>query len=181
IGRDHCPMSRGRVVLNNYDGARSAMRHLLASGHRKIVHLSGQSDFGDTIARLEGSAAALAEFGMGLDDIDIVNGIFHQDFGYAATRSPIEEGRDFTAIFAGDDDMAAGVLLALREARLSVPDDVSVMGFDDAFHAKHMWPPLTTVRQPIDTLGETAASMLLELLAGSASAPLHTIVDTDLV
>lgn len=181
VGRDHCPVSRGRVVLNNFEGARSAMRHLLEMGHRRIVHLSGQPDFGDTVARIEGIAAALEEFGLGLGDIHIVNGIFHQEFGYSATRELITEGRDFTAIFAGDDDMAAGVLLALREAGLSIPDDVSVMGFDDAFHAKHMWPPLTTVRQPVDAMGESAATLLLDLLASPGSGPLQTIVDTDLI
>lgn len=181
IGHDHCPVSRGRVILNNYEGARLAMRHLLEQGHRKIVHLSGQVDFGDTVARIEGMAAALEEFRLGLEDIHIVNGIFHQDFGYGATRDLIAEGRDFTAIFAGDDDMAAGVLLALRDAGLRVPQDVSVMGFDDAFHAKHMWPPLTTVRQPVDALGEEAASLLLKLLAEPGSGPLQSIIDTNLV
>lgn len=181
IGHNPCPVSRGRVVLDNFNGARAAMTHLLAQGHRKIVHLSGQVDFGDTVARLKGMEAALADFGLGLDDIHIVNGIFHQEFGYAATRDLVASGRDFTAIFAGDDDMAAGVLLALRDAGLSVPEDVSVMGFDDAFHAKHSWPPLTTVRQPVDTLGETAASMLLKLLGEPGTGPLQATVDTSLV
>jgi LacI family transcriptional regulator len=181
IGKDHCPVSRGHVVLDNFNGARSAMRHLLSQGHRKIVHLSGQADFGDTVARLEGIEAALAEYQMTLDDLHTVDGIFHQDFGYDATRELVDSGHDFTAIFAGDDDMAAGVLLALRDAGKSVPQDVSVMGFDDAFHARHMWPPLTTVRQPIDALGEAAATMLLELLARPGGDRLRTVVDTEIV
>src|SRR5690606_38164103 len=145
--------------LDNFSGARAATRHLLSLGHRQIVHLSGQLAFGDTRARMNGIAAALAEHGLSLDDIHIVHGIFHQDFGYTATRALVDEGREFTAIFAVVDDMAAGVLLALRDCGLDVPGDVSVVGFDDAFHAKHLWPPLTTVRQPIDTLGETAARL----------------------
>jgi LacI family transcriptional regulator len=181
IGHNPCPVSRGRVVLDNFTGARAAMNHLLEQGHRRIVHLSGQVDFGDTVARMQGIAAALNEHGLGLGDIHIVNGIFHQDFGYAATRDLIESGRDFTAIFAGDDDMAAGVLLALRDAGLRVPEDVSVMGFDDAFHARHLWPPLTTVRQPVDTLGEVAASLLLKLLGEPGTGPLQSTVDTSLV
>jgi LacI family transcriptional regulator len=181
IGHNSCPVSRGRVILNNFNGAHAAMKHLLDQGHRKIVHLSGQVDFGDTVARMEGIAAALAEQGMSLDDIHVVNGIFHQDFGYQATRDLVASGRDFTAIFAGDDDMAAGVLLALRDMGLRVPDDVSVMGFDDAFHARHMWPPLTTVRQPVDTLGEVAASLLLQLLGEPGTGPLQSTVDTSLV
>jgi Transcriptional regulators len=181
IGHNSCAVSRGRVILNNFDGARAAMNHLLALGHRKIVHLSGQVDFGDTVARLEGIAAALADHGLGLDDIHIVNGVFHQDFGYAATRELVASGREFTAIFAGDDDMAAGVLLALRDAGLRVPDDVSLMGFDDAFHARHLWPPLTTVRQPVDKLGEAAASLLLQLLGEPGTGPLQSTVETSLV
>lgn len=181
IGHNPCPVSRGRVVLDNFEGARAAMNHLLEQGHRRIVHLTGQADFGDTIARKEGIAAALADHGMSLDDIHVVDGIFHQDFGYAATRDLIESGRDFTAIFAGDDDMAAGVLLALRDAGLRVPEDVSVMGFDDAFHAKHMWPPLTTVRQPVDALGEAAASLLLKLLGEPGTGPLQSTVETTLM
>ncbi|WP_297109432.1 LacI family DNA-binding transcriptional regulator [uncultured Devosia sp.] len=181
IGHSPNPVAQGRVVLDNFEGARAAMNYLLEQGHRKIVHLSGQVDFGDTVARMRGMETALAEHGMTLDDIHVVNGIFHQDFGYSATRDLIASGRDFTAIFAGDDDMAAGVLLALREAGLRVPEDVSVMGFDDAFHAKHMWPPLTTVRQPVDTLGEVAASLLLRLLGEPRVDPLQSIVETNLV
>ena len=181
IGHNPFPGSRGSVTLNNFEGARAAMNHLLEQGHRRIVHLSGQVDFGDTVARVGGMRAALAEHGMSLDDIHVVPGIFHQDFGYSATRDLVASGRDFTAIFAGDDDMAAGVLLALRDAGLRVPEDVSVIGFDDAFHAKHMWPPLTTVRQPVDTLGEAAAALLLKLLGEPGTGPLQSTIETSLV
>ena len=181
IGHNPFPGSRGSVILDNFEGARAAMNHLLEEGHRKIVHLSGQVDFGDTVARVDGMQAALAEHGLTLDDIHVVHGIFHQEFGYSATRDLIASGREFTAIFAGDDDMAAGVLLALRDAGLRVPDDVSVIGFDDAFHAKHMWPPLTTVRQPVDMMGEAAASLLLKLLGEPGTGPLQTTIDTSLV
>ncbi len=181
IGRNQYPLASGTVVLNNFDGAREAMRYLLDQGHRKIVHLTGQADFGDTAARLEGVAAALAEHGLGMSDIHIVNGEFSQEFGHGATTALIKDGREFTAIFAGDDDMAAGVLLALRQNGRRVPEDVSVMGFDDAFHARHLWPPLTTIKQPMDEMGEAAASMLLQLLAEPNSGPMQTIIETHLV
>lgn len=181
IGRMGGEVAKGSVQLDNFGGAREAVRFLLQQGHRKIVHLSGQSDFGDTVARLAGVEAALAEFGMTMADIRVVNGIFHQDFGYSATTALLQEGHDFTAIFAGDDDMAAGVLLALRHAGKAVPDDVSVIGFDDTFHARHLWPPLTTIRQPVDEIGETAANMLLQLLNEPGSAAQQTIIATELV
>lgn len=181
IGRNQCPVSRGTVTLDNHGGAYNAMRHLLDQGHRKIVHLSGQADFGDTVARLGGIEAALADFGMSTSDIHVVSGNYSQEFGYDETTRMLREGRDFTAIFAGDDDMAAGVLLALRDGGRRVPEEVSVIGFDDAFHAKHMWPPLTTVRQPTQTLGEAAANILLKLIAEPEAGPVETTVGTNLV
>jgi LacI family transcriptional regulator len=181
IGRQGCEVARGSVQLDNFGGARAAMDFLLDQGHRRIVHLSGQADFGDTAARLKGIAAALSARGLGMGDIRIVSGEFSQEFGYAATLALIEEGHDFTAIFAGDDDMAAGVLLALRHAGRAVPGDVSVIGFDDTFHAQHLWPPLTTIRQPVDEIGEAAANLLLKLLAEPGSAMLETVIGTCLV
>lgn len=181
IGRKDDAVARGAVTLDNFGGARAAMNFLIEQGHRRIVHLSGQADFGDTVARLEGIAAALAEHGMSMADITVVNGIFHQDFGYSATMDLLDQGHDFTAIFAADDDMAAGVLLALRHAGKAVPDDVSVIGFDDAFHARHLWPPLTTIRQPIDEIGETAADLLLKLLGEPGPGTLQNIIGTALV
>ena len=181
IGRKDDAVARGAVTLDNFGGARAAMNFLIEQGHRRIVHLSGQADFGDTVARLEGIAAALAEHGMSMADITVVNGIFHQDFGYSATMDLLDQGHDFTAIFAADDDMAAGVLLALRHAGKSVPSDVSVIGFDDAFHARHLWPPLTTIRQPIDEIGETAADLLLKLLGEPGPGTLQNIIGTALV
>jgi LacI family transcriptional regulator len=181
IGRTHYPQSRGTVKFNNFEGARLAINYLLDQGHRKIVHLSGQAEFGDTAARIEGIEAALTERGMRLSDIHIVNGVFNQEFGYSATNELISEGRDFTAIFAGDDDMAAGVLQALRENGRRVPEDVSVFGFDDAFHARHMWPPLTTMKQPVDAMGEAAASMLLQLLAEPNGGAREAMIETYLV
>jgi LacI family transcriptional regulator len=181
IGRNAGWDAQGLVLLDNVGGAREAMRYLLDQGHRKIVHLSGQADFGDTKARLEGIELALAEYGMTMADIYLVSGEFSQEFGYSATKTLLSEDCDFTAIFAGDDDMAAGVLLALRHSGRSIPGDISVIGFDDAFHARHMWPPLTTIRQPIDTLGEAAARQLLDLLADPTKAPLQTTIETSLV
>jgi LacI family transcriptional regulator len=181
IGRNHYPHSRGTVTFDNFGGARQAMDFLFQHGHRKIVHLSGQAEFGDVVARIQGVEAALADHGMQLSDIHIVNGTFSQEFGYSATTDLIKEGRDFTAIFAGDDDMAAGVLQALREQGRRIPDDVSVIGFDDAFHAKHLWPPLTTMKQPTDTIGQAAASLLLELLAQPNMGSGERTIGTNLV
>jgi LacI family transcriptional regulator len=181
VGRDGSPMAQGIVLLDNVGGAATAIRFLLDRGHRKIVHLSGQAEFGDTIARLEGVRIGLESFGLAADDVHLVQGEFSEEFGYSATQALLAEGIEFTAIFAGDDDMAAGVLMALRHAGKRVPEDISVIGFDDTFHAKHLWPPLTTIRQPVDTLGHAAIEQLLKLMSEPEAAPLRTVIGTSLV
>jgi LacI family transcriptional regulator len=181
IGHDHCPLSGGKVLLDNFEGARAAMRYLLEQGHRKIVYLSGDLGIGDAIDRLNGVEAGLAEFGLSLDDIEISSGLFHENFGYAAGRNLLKRRRDFTAVFAGADVIAAGLYMALGEAGLSVPEDVSVIGFDDGYHAQFMAPPLTTIRQKPDRLGDLAAEHLLTLLADPETGPLQSLVQTQLV
>lgn len=181
IGHDHCQVSGGRVLLDNFEGARAAMRHLLEQGHRNIVYLSGDPTIGDAIDRLAGVEAALAEVGLTLADIEVMSGLFHESFGLSAGRDLLARRRDFTAVFAGADVIAAGFYLALGEAGLRIPHDISVIGFDDAYHAQFMSPPLTTVRQRPDDLGQAAAGHLLNLLADPTTGPLQSLVQTTLV
>ncbi len=180
IGHDHYGLSGGKVLLDNFEGARAAMRHLLDMGHSRIVYLSGDPTIGDAIDRLEGVEAALAEVGRTLDDIEVISGLFHENFGLSAGRDLLARRRDFTAVFAGADVIAAGLYLALNEAGLRVPEEVSVIGFDDAYHARFMSPPLTTIRQQPDHLGEQAALHLLDLLADPSTGPLQSLVRTSL-
>lgn len=181
VGHDHFDLSGGRVLLDNFEGARAAMRHLLEHGHREIVYLSGDPTIGDAIDRLEGVRAALAETGRTLDDIEVISGLFHENFGLTAGRELLARRRDFTAVFAGADVIAAGFYLALGEAGLSIPQDISVIGFDDAYHAQFMSPPLTTIRQEPDHLGQQAAGHLLSLLADPKAGPLQSLARTSLV
>lgn len=181
IGRDGGLGAQGLVAMDNAGGAAAAIRFLLDRGHRQIVHLTGQSDFGDTMARLDGIRLALKQHDMTIEDIHVVNGDFSEQSGYRATNELLASGRPFTAIFAGSDDMAAGVLMALREAGKRVPDDVSVIGFDDSFHARHLWPSLTTVRQPLDSLGQAAAEQIIKLMSDPKAGPLRTTIGTTLV
>ena len=157
-------IARGRVRFDNVLAADLATRYLLERGHRQIVHLSGQLVYRDPRERLGGIAAALADYGMTMDDITVVSGSFSEEFGYDATMQLVAEGTPMTAIFAGDDDIAAGALLALKRCGKRVPEDVSLIGLDDNFHARHMTPALTTIRQPIEEIGQEACSMLLRLM-----------------
>ena len=181
IGGSECPVATARIHIDNFSGARDAMQLLLDNGHRDIAYLSGGLMYRDTHERLRGIAAALKAHGLGLDDIHVVHGDFSESFGFDATARLLGSGRATTAIFAGDDDVAAGSLLALKQAGRRIPEDVSLIGFDDNFHARHLTPGLTTVRQPVDEVGRMAAEMLSRILAGDISQPAETTVPTELI
>jgi LacI family transcriptional regulator len=169
------------VGLDNHGGAYAGMRLLLSKGHRKIAYLSGGLNYRDTHVRLRGIGDALAEAGMGPKDIHIEHGRFEESFGYEATERLLHLGPAVTAIFSGDDDIAAGALLAIKRFGLRVPEDISLLGFDDNFHARHLTPALTTVRQPIDEAGRAATRLLLDILDGKAPAQTDITIPTELI
>ena len=181
IGGNEFPAATVRIHIDNAGGARDAMAHVLAQGHRAITYLSGGLKYRDTHDRLRGMAAALKEQNLTLDDIHIEHGDFIETFGYEATQRLLASGRRVTAIFAGDDDVAAGALLALKHAGKRVPEDISLVGYDDNFHARHLTPGLTTVRQPVDEVGRLAAELLCRLVAGETIAETEITVPTQLV
>jgi DNA-binding LacI/PurR family transcriptional regulator len=145
-------------------GARLAVRHLIDLGHTEIVHIAGPSDWLEARARLEGYRAELDE--AGLASHDAVVGDWTAEFGYQAGRQLLKE-RDFTAVFCSNDQMALGFLHACREAGVSVPREVSVVGFDDTPESAHFAPLLTTVRQNFVEIGNRAVALLLAELRGS--------------
>jgi LacI family transcriptional regulator len=176
VGGNECPPARARVTIDNASGALAGMRLLLDEGHRHIAYLSGGTIYRDTHERLNGIDAALADYGLSRDDIYVEHGSFSETFGQEATARLLVEHPQTTAIFAGDDDVAAGALLALKAAGKRVPEDISLLGFDDNFHARHLTPGLTTVRQPVDEAGRVATRLLLSILDGEPpAAPLITI------
>lgn len=181
FGHDEYGVAHANVAIDNRDGAYRSMKLLLEKGHRKIAHLTGPTNYRDTRDRLSGVKDALSEFGMSCDDIMVEHGQFWDEFGYEATRRLILGGQKFTAIFAGDDDIAAGCMQALKHHKIDVPKDVSVIGFDDNFHARYMSPALTTNRQPIEKAGEISVELLLDLLKkNDLTSPKH-VLKTELI
>ncbi|BDG62356.1 LacI family DNA-binding transcriptional regulator [Caldinitratiruptor microaerophilus] len=156
------------VVVDNREGVRTATRHLLGLGHRRIAFVGGSAGSGTSEDRLAGYLAALAEAGLNPDPGHIRAGDFTYDGGYAAGRALLGSPDRPTAVVAANDLMAIGVLRAAAELGLRVPDDVAVVGYDDIPLAGMLNPPLTTVAQPTYEMGERAARMLLERLAGKA-------------
>ncbi len=181
IGGDECPVATVTIHIDNFSGARDAMKLLLDEGHRAISYLSGGLMYRDTHERLRGIAAALKQRGLRLEDIHVEHGEFAESFGLAATERLLASGRPVTAIFAGDDDVAAGALLALKQAKKRVPEDISLIGFDDNFHARHLTPGLTTVRQPVDAIGRMAAELLAAILRGETPEATEITIPTELV
>lgn len=164
VGRRVPDMDRSCVYLDNVVGGYLATRHLLERGHRAIAHVAGLSGVPDAHDRLAGYRRALDEAGIAYDDRLVAAGDFIEDGGQRAMRRLLARDRDFTAVFAANDQSAAGALRALRDAGMRVPDDVSVVGYDDTLLAHYLYPPLTTVRQPLLEMGQAAAWLALERL-----------------
>ncbi len=144
------------VEYDNTGGAAAITDHLLSAGHTRILYLGGPTALSTTTARLRGFEQALAARKLPLDPALVRTGAFGRQWGYEQTLRALDDGLDFTAIFAANDIVAAGVYAALRDRGLSVPGDVSVVGYDDVPVATELQPALTTVRVPLEELGRAA-------------------------
>lgn len=156
------------LSVDQMAGARLVTRHLIDLGHRNIYHIAGPQDWIEAEARMRGF---LEE--MSANDVPTtapILGDWTAEFGYYAGRELLRV-RDFTAIFASNDQMALGLLHAIRDEGLDVPGDISVVGFDDIPDAAHFWPPLTTVRQDFTELGRRCVDLLLGPADGVEPAP----------
>lgn len=151
---------------NNFEGARLATHHLLALGHRQIAFITGDPLHPDATERLNGYKAALKAAGVRYKPALVMPGKYFEESGLMAVEQLIDSREPFTAIFAANDQMAFGAALALHRRGLRVPDDVSLVGFDDLAGATHAIPPLTTIHQAAHELGRGAARALLQLLNG---------------
>jgi LacI family transcriptional regulator len=150
----------------NWNGGLLATRHLVELGHRRIAVISGPPDVLCSRARIDGYRSALDAAGIPIDPSLIRNGDFWVDGGYRHGMELLSRPDRPTAIFAGSDFQALGVLRAARELDLRIPQDVSVVGYDDLPVISWIGPPLTTVRQPLQEMASTAARMVLDLADG---------------
>lgn len=156
------------VGATNWFGGRTATEHLISLGHRRIAIITGPPSIRCSHDRLAGYRAALDEAGIPIDPALIRSGTFLQEAGYEQACALLELSEPPTAIFAGNDMQAVGVYSALRARGMHIPDDMSIIGFDDLPIASILWPALTTVRQPLLEMGRVAATMLLRLIAGES-------------
>jgi LacI family transcriptional regulator len=170
------------IVADDYCGGYMATRHLLDLGHRRIGCVIRTGDPTSSVARVDGYREALVETGIQPDERFIVGSEFGYAAGEAAARELLKFPERPTAVIAHNDIMAIGAMKALVEAGLSVPRDVSVVGFDDIALASYVQPPLTTVFYPKQQMGHAAAELLLQLLArGEVSPPKVTTLAVRLI
>ena len=158
-----------------------ATGHLLDLGHRRIATITGSTDRQVTAHRLEGYRQALAEREVPFSPALVGRGDWEADGAYEATLGLLDREPDVTAFFAQSDVMALGVLSALREKGLAVPEDLAVVGCDDMPLAAHAAPPLTTVHVPFYETGETAVRVLLDTIAGEVEETQRVILPVRLV
>ena len=149
------------VGATNWQGGMSAVQHLLDSGHRRIAMIRGYQCLVDD-ARYHGYVAALSGCGIGVDERLTARGDFRFQPTVTAAEEILRSPRPPTAFFAANDLEALGVMEAARRIGLSVPGDLSVVGFDDSVYASASSPPLTTVRQPFVQMGEVACQLLID-------------------
>ena len=169
------------VYAAHLAGARAATDHLIALGHRRIALITGSAGWLATEERINGYHAALATAGVPSAPELVVPGNFEIEGGRAAAHALLALPEPPTAIFASNDNMAVGAIHAARERGLSVPEDLSVVGFDDADISRIVSPALTTVRQPLEEMGRMAVSLLTRLLDKQRVETLRVELATRLV
>jgi len=155
------------VSVENVEATRNLIEHLIqVHGRRRILFMHGPIDQEDTHLREAGYRAALSANGISFDERLILQGDFNRDVAYQALNEFLSSNSsvESDAVFAGSDDAAIGVIRALEEHNLRIPEDMSVVGFDDLGFARYLNPPLTTVRAPTEAVGKLATERLFDLL-----------------
>ncbi|POG46986.1 LacI family transcriptional regulator [Streptomyces sp. ZL-24] len=180
-GARHAAEPLASVDSDNFEGARAAVEHLVSRGRRRVATITGRLEVYGAQRRLDGYRAALATAGLPPDERLIAPADFTEEGGARAMRELLARRPDLDAVFAASDVMAAGARQVLREADRRIPEDVALIGFDDSVVARHMHPPLTSVRQPIEEMGRRMAELVLEEIAGRSGERPTVVLPTELV
>jgi LacI family transcriptional regulator len=164
--------ARVGTILDERKAAADVVAHLVALGHRRIAHIAGPAPHGGRAWRLSGYKDGLRKAGIEVDESLVVEGGFSFEAGIAGAERLFALAKPPSAIFAANDDSACGVMHAAFERGMSIPGDLSVVGFDDTPTSRQVWPSLTTVRQPCRDMGRIAAEQLLASIRDPAAGEL---------
>ena len=175
------PLTLPTIDSDNLHGARLATDHLIGLGHRRIAMITGRPDLESATLRERGYREALAAAGLSVDDALMREGAYDAEVSAAAARELFELPDPPTAIFAANDTSAIATIAVAAELGLSIPGDVSLVGFDNIPESALCSPPLTTVEQPIRQMGHQAVAMLMQLVRGEPVETTHMTLPTRLV
>lgn len=169
------------VTVNNYKAAREATRHLIEQGCQRVGMIAGLSRTTTGSRRLAGYKAALGECGRAIDPSLIMHADFMISGGYEATKALLDRSERPDGLFISNNMMTIGALEALSEAGVDIPGEIALVGFDETIWAAALRPPLTVVAQPVYQIGQFAARLLLERIAGARSIPRNIGLDASLI
>ncbi|MFB8547617.1 LacI family DNA-binding transcriptional regulator [Enterococcus casseliflavus] len=163
------------VNADNYNGSYQATNYLISRNHKRIVHITGGLEKFSSKDRVKGYKQALIDAGIEIDDELIIDSEFVEEAGYEATKMLFTKNITFTAIFASNDKIAFGAIKAIKDEGLRVPEDISVIGFDDIEASKYFNPPLTSMRMELVEMADIATKAIIEFVEKESRQSLHVI------
>ncbi|MDF3127115.1 LacI family DNA-binding transcriptional regulator [Rheinheimera sp. 1928-s] len=169
------------IYVDDEQAGQAITEHLLAQGHRRIAFLGYHKDHKSSLGRYRGYCAALENAGIEVQEELVISGNFTFDSGVQMTETLLQQGSAATALFGCNDEIAAGALYAARKRELAVPQDLSIVGFENSPFSRQTWPGLTTVHQPNAEIAAKAASMLIALMLEPEQPPAHCSIKLQLV
>jgi len=178
------PQSEGLAMvlgIDDYRAGHDIGAHLVAQGHRQFGFIKGLKGHVSAETRYDGFLSALADAGLGETSVSPVRGNFTFKSGYECAQALLANGRKLTALVCANDDMAAGALLAAHKQGLAIPQDVAITGFDDTPVSEIVWPPLTTIHQPLRRMGARAVERLVEAVSDLGERHGREVLGHDLV
>lgn len=181
IGRDIPEMAKDCVTIDNEQGEYLATRSLIELGHTELACIAGPLWKSDGKARMAGFRRALAEFGLPFDENRVAEGNYEEASGRQAMRELLGRKASFTALVCANDEMAAGAIAVARDNGLTLPEDLSVIGFDNVFFTRYMHPALSTVNYPIHEMGRMAARCVLRDVYGFEDLAIRNRFEPELV
>lgn len=167
------------ILADNTEGGALAAKHLISLGHRRLMHLTGPSQHGNFMDRMKGFLKVTQN--AGLPDPIVVRGQHTFSGGYEMAKKALAKNRTATAVFAANDVIAFGCIRAALESGIRIPDELSIIGFDNIEMSQITCPPLTTIHHPKYEIGKSAVEMLLKMAAGEGYEPEHRVIGVRLV
>lgn len=181
INREAEGLQERCIMLDNEQGGYQATHHLLELGHRKIGYISGPLQWADALARLNGHKRALAEFDVQWDPRLLAEGDYLESSGSQCASELLNEEPGLTAMVCANDEMAAGAMEAIRAGDRSIPEDISIVGFDNVRWARFLYPKLTTINYPVTDMSRMAVQWVLKNVYGNPSLELKNVFQPELV